>query len=600
MRPLKRHGESWQPWLKSGIRLINTRIWLRLAISLGSALLLAILIWFAAPLLSFGSFQPFEDAGPRLLVIVLLFLAVGGAEAYRFYLRRQGAERIARTMGADDSDAPVLAERMKEALTTLREVSGGGNYLYDLPWYVLIGPPGSGKTTALVNSGLEFPLAQGAAPGAVSGVGGTRYCDWWFTDDAVLIDTAGRYTTQDSDAKADQKSWLAFLDLLKRSRPRQPINGVIVAISLEDILTSNDKELTAHADAIRSRLLELHNRLKVDFPVYALFTKADLVIGFMEFFNDLGEGSRRQVWGATFQTADKTRNMIGSVPGEFDAVITRLNQGLQEKLENEKDPTSRVLLFGFPAQMAALRQPITNFLDQIFDPERYSINAALRGFYFTSGTQQGTPIDQLLGALSKNFGAQGVAVPTFSGQGKSFFLTDLIRSVIIGEAGWVTRVRANSLMMAVAYAALLAIVPLIIGAWWVSYAHNSDMIAQSQDASGRYKNLASGLSLANTVSDRDFGKILPPLHALRFMPGGYQDHAAPVISYAGFGLAQSDRLRSAAETAYQIGLERLLRPRLIYRLEEQLEANANDPKFLYEALKVYLMLGGLKTVDRLC
>jgi type VI secretion system protein ImpL len=596
---MKRQSEGWQPWFKSGIRLIKTRLWLRLAISFGSAFLLALLIWFAAPLLSFGSFQPFEDAGPRLTIILLIFLAVGGAEAYRFYIRKQGAEQIARTMGADDSDAPVLAERMKEALATLRDVSGAsGNYLYDLPWYVLIGPPGSGKTTALVNSGLEFPLAQGATPGAVSGVGGTRYCDWWFTDDAVLIDTAGRYTTQDSDAKADQKSWFAFLDLLKRSRPRQPINGVIVAISLEDILTSNAKELAAHADAIRARLLELHNRLKVDFPVYALFTKADLVIGFMEYFNDLGEGARRQVWGSTFQTSDKTRNMIGAVPGEFDALITRLNQSLPEKLENEKDPTSRVLLFGFPAQMSALRQPIANFLDQIFDPVRYPVNAALRGFYFTSGTQQGTPIDQLLGALSKNFGAQGVAAPTFSGQGKSFFLTDLIKIVIIGEAGWVTRVRANSLMTAAAYAALLAVVPLIIGAWWVSYAHNNDMITQSQDASSRYKTLASGLSQTNTVSDRDFGKILPPLHALRFMPGGYQDHTTPVISYAGFGLAQSARLRSAAETAYQIGLERLLRPRLIYRLEEQLEANANDPKFLYEALKVYLMLGGLKTVDR--
>ncbi len=100
------------------------------------------------------------------------------------------------------------------------------------------------------------------------------------------------------------------------------------------------------------------------------------------------------------------------------------------------------------------------------------------------------------------------------------------------------------------------------------------------------------------VADRDFGKILPPLHALRFMPGGYQDHSAPGVSYAGFGLAQSGRLRSAAETGYQNGLERLLRPRLVYRLEEQLETNANDPKFLYEALKVYLMLGGLKTVDR--
>ena len=141
---------------------------------------------------------------------------------------------------------------MKDALATLKTASGNkSGYLYDLPWYVIIGPPGAGKTTALVNSGLKFPLARGATPAAVAGVGGTRYCDWWFTEEAVLIDTAGRYTTQDSDAKSDKESWFSFLDLLKKSRPRQPINGVLVAISIEDILTMSRQDLAAHADAIR-------------------------------------------------------------------------------------------------------------------------------------------------------------------------------------------------------------------------------------------------------------------------------------------------------------------------------------------------------------
>src|SRR4029078_8292541 len=168
------------------------------------------------------------------------------------------------------TDETVLKERMKDALATLKTASGNkSGYLYDLPWYVIIGPPGAGKRTALVNSGLKFPLARGATPAAIAGVGGTRYCDWWFTEDAVLIDTAGRYTTQDSDAKSDQQSWVAFLDLLKKNRPRQPINGVMVAISLEDLLPLSSSDLTAHANAIRARLLELHERLKVDFPVYA-------------------------------------------------------------------------------------------------------------------------------------------------------------------------------------------------------------------------------------------------------------------------------------------------------------------------------------------
>ena len=76
---------------------------------------------------------------------------------------------------------------------------------------MIIGPPGSGKTTALVNSGLKFPLEQRFGKDALRGVGGTRNCDWWFTDEAIFLDTAGRYTTQDSDARADAAGWIEFL-----------------------------------------------------------------------------------------------------------------------------------------------------------------------------------------------------------------------------------------------------------------------------------------------------------------------------------------------------------------------------------------------------
>ena len=576
---------------------MNRKFWLRILISLIGAASVASLIWIAAPLFAFRDTHPLEEGAPRLAAIAVALALIAGAGAYRLYRRKEGAERIARGIGADDSDAPVLAERMNEALAVLKSRGGRANYLYDLPWYVLIGPPGSGKTTALVNSGLQFPLAAGAAPGAVKGVGGTRYCDWWFTEDAVLIDTAGRYTTQDSDAKADQKSWLSFLDLLKRNRPRQPINGVLVAISLEDLLTLSQEEIAAHAAAIRARLIELRDRLKVDFPVYALFTKADLVIGFMEFFGNLDEAGRAQVWGATFQTMDKAKSTIGEAPEEFEALVEPLTKLAQTRLGQEKNAANRVLLFGFPAQMAALRGPVLGFLNAIFDPARYHIKAALRGFYFTSGTQQGTPIDQLLGALAKGFGAEAVGAPAYSGQGKSFFLTDLIRKVVIGEAGWVATGRGNRLLKMAAFVSLIVAAPLILGALWVAYAKNADRIEQSQRAAEKYAALSHGVAQSDVISDRDLSKVLPALHALRFLPGGYGADKTDV-SAGGLGLNQSGRLRSAADSAYGVGLERMLRPRLVYRLEEQLEASANNPAALFDALKVYLMLGGLETVDR--
>ena len=132
------------------------------------------------------------------------------------------------------------------------------------------------------------------------GVGGTRNCDWWFTDQAVLIDTAGRYTTQDSDARVDGAGWLGFLRLLKQHRRRQPLNGVVVAIGLSDLAALDDDARHAHARTIRRRVRELHDQLGVRVPIYAVFTKTDLIAGFVEFFDNLGKEEREQVWGMTF------------------------------------------------------------------------------------------------------------------------------------------------------------------------------------------------------------------------------------------------------------------------------------------------------------
>ncbi len=195
--------------------------------------LLAALVWVFGPFLSV-----LEGVLPRAGVIVLLVVIWAAVNWWIGHRRRARDAALAAgvaeadpatSASAEESDA--LRERLATAMELLRRARGTRGWLYEQPWYAIIGPPGAGKTTALLNSGLRFPLAAEMGEGAVAGVGGTRLCDWWFTDDAVLIDTAGRYTTQDSDAAVDRAGWEAFLQLLKRTRPRQPLNGVIVAIA---------------------------------------------------------------------------------------------------------------------------------------------------------------------------------------------------------------------------------------------------------------------------------------------------------------------------------------------------------------------------------
>lgn len=583
---------------------MNTVQWLQLALVIVGVLALAVLVWFVGPLVSVGSASPLESAWVRAGAIVLLMVAAVAGLAVA-WLRRQAAIRsLADGIASPDAaeadagaDTAVLRQSMQDALLTLRRSAGGkGDHLYDLPWYVIIGPPGTGKTTALVNSGLKFPLSRAGVPDAVSGVGGTRYCDWWFTEEAVLIDTAGRYTTQDSDAKTDRAGWFAFLDLLKRNRPLQPINGVLVAVSCEDLMTAGADEIASQAASIRARIAELHERLHVEFPVYVLLTKADLVAGFMEFFGHQREAERREVWGHTFPVTDRTHNLVGDVPAAYDALLERLSALATDRLHDEATPDGRVRVFGFPAQMAMLKQKVIGFLNRVFEPTRYHANATLRGFYFTSGTQHGTPIDQLIHRLAADAGAGEAFDAAYSGKGKSFFLTDLLSKVIFGEAGWVSvnrrEARRSLVFNGLAFLAVGLVSLAAAGLWWISFRLNDDLIDGTRAAVSEYGHVAAATLRGGVIADRDIHETLKPLGILRHLPAGHATREAPTPLAATFGLSQRSRLQSAGESAYHAALERMFRPRLILRLEEQIEANIDKPAFVYEALKVYLMLGG--------
>jgi len=139
---------------------------------------------------------------------------------------------------------------------------------------------------------LNFPLAQKFGKEALRGVGGTRNCDWWFTDQAILLDTAGRYTTQDSDESSDAAGWMGFLALLRKYRKRRPINGVLVAMSIADLASQPDTERIRHVAVVRERLAELRKELRINLPVYLILTKGDLLAGFNEFFDDLQQDGR--------------------------------------------------------------------------------------------------------------------------------------------------------------------------------------------------------------------------------------------------------------------------------------------------------------------
>ncbi len=589
----------------------------KLGFAVGMMVLGGVGLWMFGPLIEVFGVRPLDSVNERIIGIGIWVGLILSIYLLTLYLQRRRRNRFKKALtgegtkpapeDAADVELKELQSRLADALQVMRKSRLGGKSgrqsLYQLPWYIIIGPPGAGKTTAIVNSGLKFPLAERMGKAAVTGVGGTRNCDWWFTDDAVLIDTAGRYTTQESDVDVDSKSWLGFLDILKTNRPRQPINGAVVAISLSDLSVQDEATRRSHALAVRTRLRELRQRLGVRFPVYVVFTKADLIAGFAEFFDRLTKEEREQVWGFTFpfKKGEEETNPISRFDEEFTALLGRLNDRSVELLQQEVDHRRRSLIHGFPQQVESLRGIAREFLEEVFQDSRFEERQLFRGLYFASGTQEGTPIDRLMRGMAQAFGIGRQAVGTGQGTGKSFFLTQLLEDVIFHEAGLVSAddkvERRHKWVMRGSIAAGIAVTALVTTLWTVSYLGNTALIAQANTDVARYRDSIADLQI-NPVDDIDLHRVVPGLNILRDMPGNPTVNDPDPPTELTFGLYQGDAVGTEAAQSYRAALNTLLLPRLLLRLERQMQSNFNKPDLLYQALKVYLMLGLQGPMDR--
>ena len=582
-------------------------------------LLLSLVIWFEGPLLAFNGSEPFASSGVRWFFILLMFGIWAGYFLWKAIAAWLENRKLMASLAAAQEpevkpaalpqqatfdEQAALSKRMQQAMDVLRKSAAGklkwgGQYLYQLPWYMFVGAPGSGKTTTLLHSGLRFPLAETMGPGAIGGVGGTRQCDWWFTDEAVLLDTAGRYTTQDSNAEVDQAGWHGFLGLLKKHRPRRPINGVIVALSVADLLQQGPDARQAQALAIRARIKELHEKLGSSFPVYVTVTKCDLLAGFIEFFDNLGREERAQVWGMTFPLAagGNAATALTQFPAEFEALERQLQARVLDRVQAERDLQRRALLYRFPQQFAAIGDVLGGFLNTVFAPTRYEETALLRGVYFTSGTQEGSPIDRVMGALAATFGLDRKLLPPNAVSGRSYFITALLRELMFKEAGLATadaRVERRRKLVRWIVGGVIALLMVLLAAGLAtSYVRNARYVEQMTAQSAALDKLAQA-----TPSDGSVLALLPLLNAARELPGGYADRDASVPLLNRFGLNQRDKLGAGAQTVYRRLLRTTLMPRIVERIEQVLRTgDVNNQEYLYEALRVYLMLGQPKHLD---
>jgi type VI secretion system protein ImpL len=597
-------------------------------------LLLSLLIWFVGPLLAISlasaKLQPLGPEWIRWSVIAaiwffwLIKLLIrwwrhrNMNDALLSQLVKMQAPKAGEGQAAGSREVAELGRRFEEAAAVLKKTRFSSNekggvlarlsnqYVYQLPWYAFIGAPGSGKTTALVNAGLTFPLADQFGKAAIRGVGGTRSCDWWFTNEAVLIDTAGRYTTQESNESVDKAEWQGFLGLLKRFRPRQPLNGVLLTLSVSDLLQMSTQEREMHAATLKARLAELHDGLGVQLPVYVLVTKADLLSGFLEYFLNCTREERAQVWGFTLPYDPRNTAPVAVreiFNQEFDLLYRRLNDGMHQRLLAEPDLSRRALAYSLPQQLSGLREVVGQLLASVFSESKFNQQPLLRGVYFTSATQEGTPFDRVLGAMQRTFGVPSkvAGMEASTGTGKTFFLQDLLQKVVFPEHFIAGRNMAAERRLRLALAGGIAVCAALFVAaniaWspWVSYGNNNRYV---EEVGTKAQALRATVETIPATPQEDAAALLPVLDQARGVAWSDKFEFASVPWGYRYGLYQGHKLDTAGQIAYSRLLDEAFLPRLATRLQALLQnAPQGNSDYLYQALKAYLMLGGAGPFD---
>ncbi|MGA2499820.1 MAG: type VI secretion protein IcmF/TssM N-terminal domain-containing protein, partial [Tepidisphaeraceae bacterium] len=363
-----------------------------------------------------------------------------------------------------------LDEMRRSFETGVQRFREAGKNIYSLPWYALVGEPGSGKTEAIRHSKIGFP------PGfqdQLQGSGGTLNMNWWFSNNAIILDTAGRLMFEEAPP-GQTSEWKEFLGLLSRVRPNCPINGLLLVIPSDSLIRDNADQLEKKAGKIARQFDSIQRALGVRFPVFVVITKADLLVGFREFFDGVTDPHLQdQMMGWSNPNPLDTPFNPAEVQKHLESVSAAMGkrrQGLLLDPVHTEDANSRRIdqvdaLYAFPESLMQISPRLRRYLEMIFVAGEWAPKPLfLRGIYFNSAMREGSALDAAL--------AEAMKVPLDSlpegrawERDRSYFLRDLFLEKVFRERGLVTRAGNTRKLMrrrklAVVITGLIAILAL--------------------------------------------------------------------------------------------------------------------------------------------
>lgn len=533
-----------------------------------------------------------------LLILGLVLLAILIIR-WIIRLRASRATKEKREPTIEELESKAMDQVFEKAVSVIRNRwSGRGRRIYGLPWYMVIGKQGAGKSSLIENGDMRFPIDHElrAEISAIGSFEALEFVDWRVSgNEAVLLDMAGEFFIPHEDRTSVQKViWDRFLTNLQSARPRRPLNGVVLAIDLLEFSGYSQSEREQYANLVRRTIDDLVERLGTRLTIHVALTKLDQLAGFGDFFESLTAADRENLFGFHFlYEGTHTPQWPEQLQSQYDDFLIVLERFIRRRLLTLKTTRSRQEAYTFYREFVGIRAPLDAFIANALAPDKFSTPPLVRGLYFVSNTQENAPRNVFLEAVGQRYALPAPLYGTSQGANFPFFVTKFFKKAVFPEAG----LAGNNLRVEKRYrrsiglVSCLGLLACLGGGLYWSSKFNENL----QQAEAVLNKTRAFNSLETSARFDPTGKaMLNHLNTIRDATFEFGDYRTVSATQAQLTLYQGDKIGPIADKAYRSLLNHKFAPQLVTGVGEKLRntcPKGSDAELEY--LRVYRMLGDM-------
>lgn len=548
------------------------------------ALVLCYGVWWIGPLIAIGTYFPLGGVWVRKIIIALIlcwalwpFVAVGLGWIFR-YARAPLPQRKKKTVQLDGVSA-----RFYDALRTLHHVSLAGqktrwqrwrerrkrHYIDEKPWFLVMGPPGCGKTSLIYESGERFLLSEQYGLAQTTDIGPTQDCNWWLTERAVYIDTAGAWILLQGQSEEAGTAKQKLFSLIRKHRRYPGIDGIILCLDADMLLHASLSERKSLADTLRVRVLEAAASFCSDIAVYLLLNDIDKLPGGTTLLALMSEEVLAQGLGISLTCNEHGHNDFAADETRYRELQAKVSHYVLETLHDVPSPEVRQQLLLFTESLGALQKPLFSLIEQVFPATPVGYSGRLRQLWLGSTVT--------LSSWEDTFDVRSIGPIYYPA------LTHAVTERGVLHASGPLPLH-NRLILAGRYllvVLLLCLTLLMLGA---RYFWEHDYIAYASARFEETKRIVRDIPLTNQIND----DLVAAFEQLGYIGTQFLDSSPPLLT----PYFEHRLLNHAMLQTYHRHLNKIFWPAVenyvTHALRKGLQSPHDDD---YNTLKIYLMLG---------